>query len=64
VLLNNRRAGPAGVRGSVSSFDFNVLPLTMIDRVEILKDGASSIYGSMRSRAWSISLHVSRMAWS
>ncbi len=46
VLLNNRRAGPAGVRGAVSSFDFNVLPLTLIDRVEILKDGASSIYGS------------------
>jgi iron complex outermembrane recepter protein len=46
VLLNNRRAGPAGVRGGVSSFDFNVLPLVAIDRVEILKDGASSIYGS------------------
>jgi iron complex outermembrane recepter protein len=46
VLLNNRRAGPAGVRGSVSSFDLNVLPLAAIDRVEILKDGASSIYGS------------------
>ncbi len=46
VLLNSRRAGPAGVCGAVSSFDFNVLPLTMVDRVEILKDGASSIYGS------------------
>lgn len=46
VLLNGRRAGPAGVRGGVSSFDFNVLPLAAIDRVEILKDGASSIYGS------------------
>ncbi|HUE88559.1 MAG TPA: TonB-dependent receptor [Vicinamibacterales bacterium] len=46
VLLNGRRAGPAGVRGEVSSFDFNVLPLGVIERVEILKDGASSIYGS------------------
>lgn len=46
VLLNGRRAGPAGTRGSVSSFDLNVLPLAMIERVEILKDGASSIYGS------------------
>jgi iron complex outermembrane receptor protein len=46
VLLNGRRAGPAGVRGGVSSFDFNVLPLSTIARVEILKDGASSIYGS------------------
>ena len=46
VLLNGRRAGPAGVRGGVSSFDLNVLPLATIERVEILKDGASSIYGS------------------
>jgi iron complex outermembrane receptor protein len=46
VLMNGRRAGPAGVRGEVSSFDFNVLPLAVIDRVEVLKDGASSVYGS------------------
>ncbi|KKO44253.1 TonB-dependent receptor [Arsukibacterium ikkense] len=46
VLLNGRRAGPAGTRGQVSSFDPNVLPLSAIDRIEILKDGASSLYGS------------------
>ena len=46
TLLNGRRAGPAGVRGGVSAFDLNVLPLAAIERVEILKDGASSIYGS------------------
>jgi len=46
VLLNGRRAGPSGVQGGVSSFDLNVLPLATIERVEILKDGASSIYGS------------------
>ena len=46
VLLNGRRAGPAGTRGQVSSFDLGVLPMTAIERVEILKDGASSIYGS------------------
>lgn len=46
VLLNGRRAGPAGTRGEVSAFDFNVLPLSVIERVEILKDGASSVYGS------------------
>jgi iron complex outermembrane recepter protein len=46
VLLNGRRAGPAGTRGGVSSFDFNVLPLSLVERVEILKDGASSVYGS------------------
>lgn len=46
VLLNGRRAGPAGTRGAVSSFDMNALPITAIERVEILKDGASSLYGS------------------
>ncbi|MCK5909056.1 MAG: TonB-dependent receptor plug domain-containing protein, partial [Caulobacter sp.] len=45
VLLNGRRAGPAGTRGGVSAFDLNVLPLSVIDHVDILKDGASSIYG-------------------
>lgn len=46
VLINGRRAGPAGVRGEVSSLDMNVIPLSAVDRIEILKDGASSIYGS------------------
>lgn len=46
VLLNGRRAGPAGTRGAVSSFDFNTIPLAAVDRIEILKDGSSSIYGS------------------
>lgn len=46
VLLDGRRAGPAGTRGGVGAFDLNVIPLSAIERVEILKDGASSIYGS------------------
>lgn len=46
VLLNGRRAGPSGTRGGVSSFDLSVLPLSTIERIEVLKDGASSIYGS------------------
>ncbi len=46
VLLNGRRAGPAGTRGQVSAFDMNALPVSSIERVEILKDGASSLYGS------------------
>jgi len=45
-LLNGRRAGAAGTRGGVSSFDLNVLPEGIIDHVDILKDGASSVYGS------------------
>ena len=46
VLLNGRRAGPAGTRGGVTAFDLNVLPAGIVRSVEILKDGASSIYGS------------------
>ena len=46
VLLNGRRAGPAGIGGSVSSFDFNTIPLSAVERIEILKDGSSSLYGS------------------
>jgi len=46
VLLNGRRAGPAGTRGAVSSFDLNVLPLSIVNDIQILKTGASSIYGS------------------
>ncbi len=46
VLLNGRRAGPAGTRGTVSAFDLNVLPFSIIESIEVLKDGASSLYGS------------------
>src|SRR3546814_511531 len=42
VLLNGRRAGPAGTRGGVSSFDLNVLPASIAGSIEILKTGASS----------------------
>jgi len=45
-LLNGRRAGPAGIRDGVASFDINVIPVAGLERVEVLKDGASSIYGS------------------
>lgn len=46
VLINGRRVAPAGTRGAIGSADLNVLPSAMVDRIEILKDGASSIYGS------------------
>ncbi|MEN5146768.1 TonB-dependent receptor domain-containing protein [Brevundimonas diminuta] len=46
VLLNGRRVSPAGSQGSVGAADLNVLPTAMIDRVEVLRDGASSVYGS------------------
>lgn len=46
ILLDGRRISPSGTSGSVLSGDLNVLPNAMVDRIEILKDGASSIYGS------------------
>ncbi len=46
ILLNGRRLAPSGTSGSVVSADLNVLPSAIVDRIEILKDGASSIYGS------------------
>lgn len=46
VLMNGRRVGPAGARGQVGPADLNTIPSSLIDRVEILTDGASSIYGS------------------
>jgi iron complex outermembrane recepter protein len=46
ILLNGRRLGPSGTRGSVGATDLNALPNAIVDRIEVLKDGASSIYGS------------------
>lgn len=46
LLLNSRRMAPAGVGGAPTSPDLTTIPNIMIDRVEYLLDGASSIYGS------------------
>ncbi len=43
VLLNGRRLAAAGTGNFV---DISLIPLSAIDRVEILTDGASAIYGS------------------
>ncbi|MEQ9316515.1 MAG: TonB-dependent receptor plug domain-containing protein, partial [Henriciella sp.] len=46
VLVNGRRFAPAGVEGAPQLPDINLIPSSMIARVETLLDGASSIYGS------------------
>ena len=46
ILLNGRRIAPAGTRGNVLAADLNVLPTAIVERIEVLKAGASSIYGS------------------
>ena len=45
VLVNGRRVVPSPT-GSGASVNVNAIPLAAIDRVEILKDGASAVYGS------------------
>ena len=46
ILLNGRRLAPSGSRGAVGSADLNSLPTAMVDRIEVLNSGASSVYGS------------------
>jgi iron complex outermembrane receptor protein len=46
MLINGRRLSPSGVRGAPVAPDLNLIPSAMIDRIEILTDGASSIYGA------------------
>ncbi len=45
ILVNGRRY-VAGGGGANSSVDLNTIPTSIVKRVEVLKDGASSIYGS------------------
>ena len=45
VLINGRRAVASGL-GANSSVDLNNIPVSIIERVEVLKDGASAVYGS------------------
>ena len=44
VLLNGRRMAAHGLNGGI--VDLNSIPFAAVDRVEILKDGASAIYGT------------------
>ncbi|MCZ4339247.1 TonB-dependent receptor [Shewanella colwelliana] len=48
VLINGRRVGTSAfAEGITNSFvDINNIPVSAIERIDILKDGASAIYGS------------------
>ncbi len=45
VLLNGRRVVNGGT-GANSSVDLSMIPIALIDRIEVLKDGASAVYGA------------------
>ena len=44
ILLNGRRVAAHGLQGS--AVDVNQVPFAAIERIEVLKDGASAIYGT------------------
>ncbi|UYV17164.1 TonB-dependent receptor domain-containing protein [Porphyrobacter sp. ULC335] len=46
LLVNGRRLAPAGVEGAPTSPSTNLIPASLVDRFDLLLDGASSIYGS------------------
>ncbi len=50
VLINGRRIAPSATAdpntGQGAAYNLNSVPLAAVERVEILKDGASAIYGS------------------
>lgn len=48
ILLNGRRLTPYPFANGaqVTFVDLNTIPLEVVDRIEVLKDGASAIYGS------------------
>src|SRR6266571_4137617 len=48
VLIDGKRVGygSLGIAGFSGGVDINLIPFSMIDHVDILKDGASAVYGS------------------
>jgi len=46
VLINGRRAPPSATSVSLNAFDLNTVPLTAVERIEVMSDSASAIYGS------------------
>jgi iron complex outermembrane recepter protein len=46
VLINGRRVAPSAAAGANTFVNINSLPLAAVDRIEVLQDGASALYGS------------------
>src|SRR5207248_277152 len=45
VLVDGKRVAPVGF-AQFASVDINLIPFALVDHIDILKDGASAIYGS------------------
>jgi iron complex outermembrane receptor protein len=46
VLINGRRVEASGLEINQNFFDLNNIPLAAVERVEVIADGSSAIYGS------------------
>lgn len=46
VLINGRRAPPSANSISFNAFDLNTVPPAMVERIEVMSDSASAIYGA------------------
>lgn len=46
VLINGRRAVPGAIGAAFGNVDLNIFPLAAVERVEILADSASAVYGT------------------
>lgn len=45
VLINGRRAGDSAAFSESGFFDLSTIPLTLVERIEVLPAGASAVYG-------------------
>ena len=46
VLINGRRLGLAGIRGAPPQPDINLIPIGMVEAVDVLTGGLSTVYGA------------------
>ena len=46
ILLNGRRLGSSGVRGAPAQPDIAMIPFSLVERVEILTEAVSAVYGA------------------
>jgi len=46
ILLNGQRFPFTDTQGTTDAVDLNNIPVSMIDHIEVLRDGASAIYGA------------------
>jgi iron complex outermembrane recepter protein len=46
VLFNGRRVETSGTQASTDVFDLNNIPLAAVERIEVVADGSSAVYGS------------------